>query len=450
MLKYLPEQPGEYPGKITSKEVNTMKNVIRAVKGTTDYYPEEMAIRTWLYEHVRKVSESFGYQEYEAPFLETLDLYAAKSGEEIVEKQSYVFEDRSGERITLRPELTPSLARMVAKKQTQLTFPLRWWSFGPFWRYERPQKGRGREFFQWNIDMIGERSPEGDAELATIAATFLKEIGLTPADAKILVNNRQLMDAETAALGFGSELRPMVYKLIDRRDKMSPKDWEAFATESGMTAKQIASLLSLLENRKLWEKSEEMQRFFKAADAFGASEYIEYAPQIIRGLDYYTGTVFEAWDTAGDFRSLFGGGRYDNLVSDVGGQPVSAVGFAVGNMVVTLLLEKLGRLPAVGGSPAKVFVTIFDEQSMLTSLALSTELRQAGINTATPPTLEKLGKQFKYADRIGAHYALVVGPDELAAGQVTVKNLSSGDQMSVKREELVDILHKELEHAAAS
>ena len=164
--------------------------VIRPVKGTRDYYPEEMALRVWLYDKMRQVSESFGYSEYEGPILESFDLYVAKSSEEIVEKQSYVFEDRGGDKIILRPELTPSLARMVAAKQPQLTFPLRWWSFGPFWRYERPQKGRTREFFQWNIDMIGDESPEADAELIAIAATFLREIGFKPKEVQTLVNNR--------------------------------------------------------------------------------------------------------------------------------------------------------------------------------------------------------------------------------------------------------------------
>ena len=157
-----------------------MKPTIQSVKGTRDYYPEEMAVRNFLYETVRKVSESFGYQEWDAPFLETIDLYAAKSGEELVKEQSFVFPDRGGDLITLRPELTPSLARLVAQRQKQLVYPLRWWSWGPFWRYERPQKGRTREFFQWNIDLIGVDTPEADAEMVAIAASFLREAGLSP------------------------------------------------------------------------------------------------------------------------------------------------------------------------------------------------------------------------------------------------------------------------------
>ncbi|HKJ26703.1 MAG TPA: ATP phosphoribosyltransferase regulatory subunit, partial [Anaerolineales bacterium] len=183
------------------------RDVIRSVKGTRDYYPEEMGVRVWLYNKMRTVSEAFGYSEYEGPILESFDLYVAKSSEEIVEKQSYVFEDRGGDKLTLRPELTPTLARMVAARQPQLTFPLRWWSFGPFWRYERPQKGRTREFFQWNIDMIGDDSPEADAELIAIAASFLKGVGLKPDEVQILVNNRELMDVQLAALDVAPEKR---------------------------------------------------------------------------------------------------------------------------------------------------------------------------------------------------------------------------------------------------
>lgn len=427
-----------------------MNDVIQAVKGTRDYYPEEMAVRRWLYDNIRQVSESFGYQEWEGPFLEKIELYAAKSGEEIVEKQSYVFEDRSGERIALRPELTPTLARLVAKRQPQLVFPLRWWSFGPFWRYERPQKGRGREFFQWNIDLIGDHSPEGDAELAVIAATFLQKIGFKSDEVNILVNNRKLMEQKTEALGIDAEMRPAVYKLIDRRDKLKTADWENYAEEIGLSSTQIDSLMDILENDQLWQESDELRRFFKTVEIFQIKDYINFAPHIIRGLDYYTGTVFEAWDTAGDFRSLFGGGRYDNLVDDVGGKPVPAVGFAAGNLVITLLLEKLGRLPTVGNSPAQVLVTIFDSEHILPSLLLADELRQSGMKIATYPNPVKLAKQFKYADRIGTPLAIVLGPDELASNQVTVKDLRSGDQHNIPRDQFPKAILDLLEGDSAS
>jgi histidyl-tRNA synthetase len=412
-----------------------MSNVIRPVKGTVDYYPEQMAVRAWLYERIREVSQSFGYQEYEGPFLETIDLYVAKSGEEIVEQQSYVFEDRGGDRIALRPELTPTLARMVAQRQKQLVFPLRWWSFGPFWRYERPQKGRSREFFQWNIDLIGDDSPEADAELATVAASFFKALGITPDEAKILVNNRQLMDEQITKVGIQPEMHRSVHRLIDRRDKLSAEKWDAYARELGLDIKQLAGVKALLEKTDLWKESESLRRFFKAIDAYGVGDYVKFAPHIIRGLDYYTGTVFEAWDTANEFRTIFGGGRYDDLVDVVGGDPVPATGFAVGNVVITLLLEKLGRLPETAQTRAQALVTIFDADHHYPALVLSSELRAAGLRIATYPSPEKLGKQFKYADRTGVKVAVVLGPEELAGGQVAIKNLESGEQKSVARKD---------------
>ena len=178
-----------------------MANKIQTVKGTREFYPEQMALRNYIYEKVGAAARLFGYQEWDAPFIESIDLYAAKSGEELVKKQSFTFTDRGGDFVTLRPELTPSLARMIAAKQGELTFPVRWWSFGPFWRYEQPQKGRSREFFQWNIDMLGVNSPEADAELIAVGATFLHSVGLTPELVTIYVNNRRLMESEFDALG---------------------------------------------------------------------------------------------------------------------------------------------------------------------------------------------------------------------------------------------------------
>lgn len=418
-----------------------MPNIIQAVRGTQDYYPEEMAVRSWLYAKMRQVSESFGYQEYDGPFLERFELYAAKSGAELVEKQSYVFEDRGGERITLRPELTPTLARMVATRQRQLTYPLRWWSFGPFWRYEKPQKGRTREFFQWNIDMVGEDSPEADAELATIAATFLKTIGLQSNEAQILVNNRQLMQAELEALGIAGALRSEVFGLIDRKDKLSAEAWQARGKELGLDAAQMLGVETLISNQNLWQKSESLQRFFKAVEAQGVADYVRYAPHIIRGLDYYTGTVFEAWDTAGEFRAIFGGGRYNDLVNAVGGEPVPAVGFAVGNVVISLLLQALGHAPDVSRR-APIYVTVFDADGLAGSLSLAAELRAAGLQVTSQLQPDKLQKQFKQADRIGARVVLVLGPDEVAQNAVSVKDLRTGEQRNMPRAGLAAELAK--------
>lgn len=409
-----------------------MGKIIPAVKGTRDFYPEDMSLRNWIYSNIKKVSESFGYQEYDGPFIEKIDLYATKSGEELVKEQAFVFPDRGGELITLRPELTLSLARMVAQRQRQLTYPLRWWSFGPFWRYERPQKGRTREFFQWNADLIGVTSPESDAELLAICANFFREVGLQPEQVGIFVNDRRLMEAELRQLGIDSpEMRTRVFKLIDRREKLTPLEWQAYARELGLDDRQTTGLKSILENQSLWEKSAELTRFFKAVDALGAGEYIHFHPEIIRGLDYYTGIVFEARDMDREGRAILGGGRYDNLVADVGGDPLPGVGFAMGDVMLAIVLEKYGLIPEFQPSPVEVLVTVFDDSLLLHSQAVSARLRAEGFKVACFTEAWKLTKQLKHADKIGADIVVIVGPDEKAAGQVTIKDLRRRQQKTV-------------------
>lgn len=424
------------------------KSTIQAVKGTREFYPEEMALRNYLYAKAGAAAKAFGYQEWDAPFLETIDLYAAKSGEELVKEQSFVFNDRGGDPITLRPELTPSLARMIAARQGQLAFPVRWWSFGPFWRYERPQKGRTREFFQWNIDMLGVNSPEADAELIAIAATFLKSVGLSPEMATIFVNNRRLMDAQFDALGILPENRLAVSGMVDRRPKMTPEAWDAYALKNGLTQPQLDGLKKILANYQLWQENDELVRLFKALDALGVREYVKFDPNIMRGLLYYTGTVFEAFDLSGSVRrAILGGGRYDNLLADVGGDPLSGVGFAMGDVVIGIILQEKGLVPAFVPSPAPVLVTVFDESLWMDSFTLATELRAAGVKVLAYPEPAKLPKQFKFADRMGIRVVTVIGPDEAASGKVTVKNLANSTQETVERSEVAKTIAKILESA---
>lgn len=422
-----------------------MKNIIQSIKGTREFYPEEMALRKWLYGKLSQVSQAFGYQEYDGPFLESIELYAAKSGEELVKEQSFVFPDRGGNLITLRPELTPSLARMVAQRQNQLVYPLRWWSFGPFWRYEKPQKGRTREFFQWNIDLIGADSPEGDAELVAIAAEFFKSVGLSSQEVKILVNDRRLMDGQISGLGIAkAEDKKKMLGIIDRRDKLSAKEWEAYVLDSGFSAAQLDGLKAILNDQELYKTSESMLRFFDALKALGVEQYVVYDPRVVRGLDYYTGIVFEARDASESSRAILGGGRYDNLVGDVGGEALPGVGFAMGDVVIPLVLEQFGKLPELTLNPARVLVTVFDENCLAYSLAIAYALRGAGINVITYPEATKIGKQFKYADRVGARYVIVAGPDERERGILQIKDMQSGDQDSVELDELVSVMRQKL------
>ena len=425
------------------------KALIQSVKGTREFYPEEMAQRNFIYSKARQAAQMFGYQEWDAPFIETIDLYAAKSGEELVKEQSFVFEDRGGDLVALRPELTPSLARMIAQKQGELTFPLRWWSYGPFWRYERPQKGRSREFFQWNVDMLGVNSPEADAELIGMGAAFLKLVGLTPEQVTIFVNNRRLMDAQFDALGIPPEKRMDVSNMVDRRGKMEPAKWDAYALENGLSQNQLDGLKAILGNFDLWKTSEELTRLFNALEALGVKDYVKFDPNIMRGLLYYTGTVFEAFDQTGVVsRAIFGGGRYDNLMRDVGGDPLSGVGFAMGDVVIGLILKTIGLIPPFVPTPAPVLVTVFDESLWMNSYALAAELRATGLNVTTYPEPAKLPKQFKFGDRMGMRIMLVIGPDEAATNKVTVKNLASGQQETVARADVEKVVRKILERPA--
>ncbi len=408
---------------------------IQPVKGTRDFYPEDLAFRRWLYEHIRSVSESFGYQEYDGPFLERLELYAAKSGEELVKEQSFVFPDRGGDMIALRPELTLSLARMVAQRSKSLVQPIRWWSFGPFWRYERPQKGRTREFFQWNIDLIGVESPEADAEIAAVGAAFFRAVGLGPDSIRILVNDRRLAERQLGEIGLPAGLGPAVFRLIDRREKMSATAWAANALETGLDSDQFARLQATLADRQAWRSSPELVAFFAAAEALGVSEYLAYDPTVIRGLDYYTGMVFEARDAAGEHRAVLGGGRYDNLVGDVGGERLPGTGFAMGDVVLGLVLGAASSRPTLRTSPSVVLVTTFDASTRPESLRLCSELRAAGWQAEWFPEPGRMPRQLKYADRLGIPLVAILGPDEVQAGSLTLKHLPSGRQLVCPRDQ---------------
>ena len=424
-----------------------MAEIIRSVKGTRDFYPDNMAIRRWMFDIIRDVSTRFGYQEYDGPCLEFIDLYAAKSGEELVKEQAFVFSSPGDDMLTLRPELTPTLARMVAQRQYEIPLPLRWWSIGPFWRYENPQRGRTREFFQWNIDLVGTETVAADAEIVAVAASFLKETGLSPEQVKIFVNNRRLMDEAFSILEIPKVLRPKVFRVVDKLDKLDEKEWRAFALDTGLDEIQVDGLLKLLNNQDLWQDSEELVAFFELIETFGVEDYVEYNPKVIRGLDYYTGTVFEAFEIGGQSRAILGGGRYDNLVSDVGGNRLPGVGFAMGDVVIELVLQDAGVIPERLGHKPQVIVTVFDEDTLTESMQVTAEIRKAGYRVVVYPEADKLGKQFKYADRLDVPVAVIIGPDELANGQAAVKNLKTREQVTVERKSLLGQIQRFLPSA---
>lgn len=412
---------------------------IQKLKGFRDFYPEDATFQNWFYENAKQVSKLYGYQEYEGPTVELLDLYAAKSGEELVKKQAFTFEDKSGKQVALRPEMTPTLARMVAQKSGELVFPLRWFTLGRRFRYEQPQKGRGREFFQWDIDILGSVSPIADAEIITIAANFYKQIGLSSSEVKIKVNDRKFLQEHLKKIGVKDSGIIDLYKSIDKKSKLSSGEFVKLLKDSGLNETQIKRLTSLFNDKDYYKDSEWLTEIYNFVDKQGFSDYVEFDASIARGLDYYTRTVFEGWDTKGNFRSIWGGGRYDNLVSDVGSKArVPGVGFAMGDMVLKELLSDYQKTPTLNPLSSKVLVTIFTPKQLDVSIQISDLLRKAGINTELYPVPNaKLQKQLKYADKKGIPWAVIIGPEEILKGSVVLKDMKSKKQETIPTQSLL-------------
>jgi histidyl-tRNA synthetase len=414
------------------------------VKGTRDFYPQHLAFRNWLFGKMREVSKRFGYQEYEGPILEPFELYAAKSGEELVKKQTFVLTDRGGRKLALRPEMTPTLARMVAQKQAELPKPIRWFSIGPRFRYEQPQKGRAREFYQWDIDILGSQAPEADAEIIAIAAEFFKSVGLSPKEVKIKVNNRKLMEEKLSFIEIPKTKIQDVFRAIDKQSLLLRNkkekglaEWKEWLKEIGLNKLQIKDLQGILKDKDFSRESEELTRIFSTLTDLGVAEYVEFDPNIVRGLDYYTGVVFEAQDIKGKFRAILGGGRYDNLVEIVGGPKIGGVGFAAGDVVVEEVLREYKKIPLLSPTPTKVLVTLFDEAFFRDSLLIAKKLRDAGVTTEMYLELTKLDKQLKYANQKNIPFVAIIGPDEIKNNTVTLKDMQTGEQESLSLEKLI-------------
>jgi len=401
---------------------------LQPLKGFRDFYPDQMRFRNFLFGKMRQVSQLFGYEEYEGPTLEPIDIYTAKTDEELVKNQTFTLKDKNDNLLAMRPELTPTLARMVAAKQNELNFPLRWFSIGPRWRYEQPQKGRFREFWQWDLDLIGENSLKADAEVINIAAELLKSLGLTSSQVVIKINNRRLLETELEKVGLKKEQITLVYKIIDKKEKMKADEWEKYLKEN--IDQESAEKIKAILRKKDFGDFSELSKLFALLKKTEVADYVEFDPTIVRGLDYYTGTVFEARDVDGEFRTIIGGGRYDNLVSLFGGQKIFSVGFAAGDAVLEEVLRKFNLLPNLKENK-KILVTVFDESLAEKSAELSQQLRKARLANEIYFTPEKLDKQIKYADKKGIRYVVILGPDEVKKNEVTIKDLSTGRQSTI-------------------
>ncbi len=405
-------------------------DLIPRVKGVRDFYPEDWALQKWLGKTCIGLGAGFGYQEYEGPILEHLDLYLGKTSEEIVGRQTFMLSGRDEKPLVLRPELTPTLARMVAAREDRLVFPLRWQSFGRFYRYERPQRGRGRSFFQWNIDLLGSDTLHADVEIVTIACELLRTFGLSPDQVTVRLNDREGLESHLiGSLGLhAGQIRPL-FAIVDRIDRMP---WEKFSSglaQVGLGSKQIDELVETLENRDPGF-SPRLERILRLLEMNDVSDYVEPDPKIVRGFDYYTGIVFEAWAKGSLRRALYGGGRYDNLTVQVGGRkPVPGVGFAVGDMAITELLKESHLLDHITTSIADLLVSVFSEETAGHAAAYARLARSQGlaVELGLRPG-QRLDRQLKYADRKGIPFVAIIGPDEIRSQTVLLKNLATGIQ----------------------
>ncbi len=416
-------------------------------KGTRDFYPEEMRLRNWFFGKIRSTLETSAFEEYNGPMLESLELYAAKSGEEIADKQTYNFLDRGDRRLAIRPEMTPTVARMVAGKMNDLSFPLRWFSIPNMYRYEPAQRGRLREFWQLNVDIFGCDTFEADLEVIVSAIRIMRAFGADESMFTVRVNNRRFFNDVIAAIaGKDAEGSRRVSKVIDRKNKVPREVYERDLRELGLGEEQIAKIdelytMSVTDATALCPDStgaQELRLLFEALEKMDLARYCVFDFGIIRGLDYYTGTVFEVFDNAPENnRAMFGGGRYDNLVGlFVKNAKVSGVGYGMGDVTLENFLVTHGLVPETFGSGVKVLVTRFDDVPYDAYLTLADRLHRAGVVSSLYLGSKKFGKQIDYAVKGGYSHVIIMGGSELEAGVVKIKNLNTREESTVSATEL--------------
>ena len=419
-------------------------------KGARDFYPEDWKIQNYIFEIWRKVCLSYGFEEYNGPFLEPFELYKAKSGEELVNEQLYSFEDKGGRKVAIRPEMTPSVARMVAAKSKSMAKPIKWFSIANFWRYEKPQRGRLREFFQLNCDIFGEGSILSDFEVFTPGAEIMKQLGATAEMYEIKVNSRLFVDFYLKEeVVVDPSLATSIFREIDRIDKIPAEQFTENLGKIGLNPEQIQKIQDLLnltlnDLKKFTLKSlgaKQILEFFNLAKNSGLGNIFVFSPKVVRGLDYYTGLVIEQWDkNPKNNRSMYGGGRYDNLTDLFeGAESLAATGFAMGDVTLINFLKSWNLMPNFSVQ-TKVLVTVmpgFEKQS----LDISQNLRSSKINTELYLNgTDSLEKQIKYADKKSIPFVVIIGEEEALENRSTVKNLKTREQKTVDLKRLIRII----------
>lgn len=410
----------------------------QSLPGFRDHYPEDFARRQHIFAVWRQAARAFGFAEYDAPVLEPLELYTTKSGDEI-EGQLFNFVDKGGRAVSLRPEMTPTVCRMVGERAGALKRPVKWFSIGEFYRYERAQKGRLRAFNQFNADIFGEAGPEAEIELIALLIQCLAGFGLTAEDFRIRLSDRDLWFFYLEGLGFSEAQIRGILSAVDRFEKAGDQAFKGYEEAHGaLPAGQREKILSFLgikswvaleaalsgfESPKVAARLGDWRQVLQGLEAMGLGDFVTVDLGVVRGLAYYTGFVFEAFDRKGDLRALAGGGRYNDLVRKLGYADLPAVGFAIGDVTTGLLLEQRGLLAAVANSP-DVYAVIGGAAERPVALRAIRELRAAGWRVEYPFKDIAFGKQFKAAADSGARLALIFGGDELARGVVKIRNMS--------------------------
>ena len=412
---------------------------LQPVKGTRDFFPDEMRLRNWLFEVWRNVSEQAGFEEYDTCVLEHEELYVRKTGDEI-SKQLYSFEDKGGRRLSLRPEMTPSLARLVLQQEKSLSFPIKWFSMPQCFRYERMTKGRRREHFQWNADIIGQHEVVAEAEILMLLISACESMGLSTNDFRVFINDRRILNAILSQINVPQVLHSEVMVIMDKRDKIPPEALSKMLEEMRMTTKQVGQLNEYLsksdleelrENLKNTEGIEELQHLMKLMETAGYKNYLQFDISIVRGLSYYTGAVFEVNSPEKQHRAICGGGRYDSLLSTYGGETVPAVGFGFGDVVVLDVLKELKRFPEL---PRKLDYTIipFANEQIGTALKIAAELRLQGSTVDCNFSMKKMKKMMQQAHESGATKAILLFPDELSDDKVVIRDMQLHEQKPVR------------------
>jgi histidyl-tRNA synthetase len=427
----------------------------RALPGFRDFYPSDLALRSHIFSTWRSVAARYGFEEYDGPPLEPLDLYTDKSGDEIV-GQLYNFKDKGDRDVALRPEMTPTLARMVAARAGELRKPIRWFSIPQLFRYERQQRGRLREHFQLNCDLIGEASPLADAEIIALAIDLMRAFGLGPQDVRVRLSDRRVLTALLRQRGVPADRLTRAFEFIDKIERLkqdhireiaSPDQFGSATTHDLM---EIASIRGWPELEKELSRTPEslrsaapLREVFRALTNMGLADFLELDLTIVRGLAYYTGIVFELFDAGRTLRAISGGGRYDNLLRELGGVDLPALGFGMGDVVLAELLKDKGLTPVEAGS-IDVFLAFISQDDLPPLLSLGHQLREAGLRVEYALSPQAIGKQLKLADARNARVAIVIGPDERARGELMLKNLSTGDQSAVPLTAAVETITRQL------